>query len=185
MECMARNSCRLFATNKEMQRHTRNDHYLTCQSTDHFQESVTTPRNPPYQCPLTGCNKTYKTVGWWTGHMRSVHPQCTIVDEGSAAPIDVTESERSTTKQFSPAQVVVVPKDMESSETDSREIFSCPSAQRLILSRSPQNHCARVHGWPYTRNQATRGRDWRLSSLKTHLQPCRRPPASTGSKVGV
>ena len=47
--------------------------------------------------------KTYKTVGWLTKHMTSVHPQCTILYKGSAAPTDNTfESKRSTTKEVYP-----------------------------------------------------------------------------------
>ena len=129
----------MFATIKKMPRHVRNDHDLTSNSTDHDQETVTTPRKPLYQCPLTGCNKTYNTVGWWTRHMRNVHPQCTIIDEGGAAPIGVTvESERSTTNDVSPAQVVVVPNDIDASVTDSREIFSCPLCSKTYFVK--KNH---------------------------------------------
>ena len=136
LECMARNCCRISVTDKEMLRHVRNDHDLTSNSTDHDQESVTTPRNPPCQCPLTGCNKTYKTVGWWKRHMRYVHPQSTIIDEDSAAPIDVTvESERSNKKEIYPAQVDVIPHDIEASVTIAVRYLVAPSAQSFILSR--------------------------------------------------
>ena len=44
------NYCRMSATNKEMQRHVRNDHHLDCNSTDQDQQTVTISRNSKYQC---------------------------------------------------------------------------------------------------------------------------------------
>ena len=174
IECIARNCCHMVATNKEMQRQARKDHDLISNSTDQDQKSVTTPRNPPYQRPLTGCNETYKTVGWRTRHKRSVQPQCTIIDKGRAAPIDVTvESQRSTANEISPAQIVVVPIDIDARVTDSREIFCWPLCSKTyFVQKSLQNHCTRVHGWSNTRNQAKRGGETGGSHARNQISTC-------------
>ena len=63
IERRARRSYRMFTRNREMQRNMRNDQDLTCNTTDQDQETLTTSKNKPYQCPLMGCNRIYKTVG--------------------------------------------------------------------------------------------------------------------------
>ena len=151
------------------------------------QDTVTTPRNPPYQCLLTGYNKTNKTLGWWTRHMKSVYPHPAksrkILDEGSANPIDATfESERSTSKEVSPAQVVVVPKDFKQEKEIAERCSVDRSAQRLIMTgilyRITVLECMAGH-LQKTRQSVVE----RLEALKPENTPPLVP--STSAKVGV
>ena len=76
----AKNCCHLFAINNDLQRQVRNDHDLTCNSTDREKNTVTTSKKQPYQFPFTVYNKTYRAAGWWTSHMKVVHKQCAVID---------------------------------------------------------------------------------------------------------
>ena len=78
--------------------------------------------------------------------MRIVHPQCTIWNEGSAARIDDNFEPEKAKPQIRSLQVLVVSNDMEASETDCREIFSCLLCSKAYIVRKRlQNQCTRVH----------------------------------------
>ena len=98
-------------------------------------------------------------------------PTCTILDEVNV------KWERSDTKEVSPAQVVVVLNDMEASEIDSREIFSCPFCLKTyFVKKIFQNNCTRVCGWSYTRNQARSGRETGCSQTQKNTSICAESP---------
>ena len=81
VECSMKNCSRLFATKKEINRHVRIDHDITTMELELDPEMIVIPTiTTPLCCSLSGCNKSYKTVGWWKAHMRNAHPQCVVVE---------------------------------------------------------------------------------------------------------
>ena len=80
VECSMKNCSRMFATTKEMNRHVRTDHDVTTMQPEIDPEMIVIPTTTPLCCPLSGCNKSYKTVGWWKAHMRNAHPQGVVVE---------------------------------------------------------------------------------------------------------
>ena len=75
VECSMKNCSRMFATTKEMNWHVRTDHDVTTMESELDPEMIVIPITTLLCCPLSGCNKSYKTVGWWKAHMRNAHPQ--------------------------------------------------------------------------------------------------------------
>jgi len=63
--CWNSNCDRMFATEKEMARHWRNDH-------KEAEKGITKAASEAHQCPMPDCSKEYKTSGWLTGTSEAV-----------------------------------------------------------------------------------------------------------------
>ena len=61
--CTDTNCQRLFATNKEMYRHVREDHSQQINKVEH-----------QHKCPVRRCHKSFRTPGWLKNHISKCHP---------------------------------------------------------------------------------------------------------------
>ena len=79
-------------------------------------ETVIIPTTTPLCCLLNGCNKSYKTVGWWKYHKIKAHPQCVVVENlQRSVDMEVASAERSEAKTSSDITVDI-----------SSNVFRCP-----------------------------------------------------------
>ena len=85
VECSMKNCRRMFATTKEMNRHVRTDHDVTTIESELDPETIVILTTTPLCSPVSGCNKSYKTVGCWKAHMKNAHPQCVVVEDMKVA----------------------------------------------------------------------------------------------------
>lgn len=87
--CINNNCERLFATEKEMMRHWRNDHNITDADNPHPCERKT--REGPFQCPIPECGKIYKLLTWLNKHTARYHQTEPILEEDEEDTNNVNE----------------------------------------------------------------------------------------------
>ena len=165
IECSMKNCSRMFATTKEMNRHVRTDHDVTSMESELDPEVIVIPTTTPLCCPLNGCNKSYKTVGWWKAHMRNAHPQCVVVE----SDMKVASTQETATQASS---VITV--------DNSSQVFQCPKfARHYNVKKSLENHCYEKHRWSYSKGSEVGRRGTRGSQPED--SPLPRDPDNPGA----
>ena len=162
VECYMKNCGRIFATTKEMNRHVRTDHDVTTMESELDPEMIVLSTTTPLCCPLSGCNKSYKTVGWWKAHKSKAHPQCVVVES------DTLESAAQAS-----SDVTV---------DNSSQGFQCPKcAQHYNVKKSLVNHCYEKHGRSYSKGREVGRRRTRGSQPED--SPLPRDPDNPGPRL--
>ena len=165
VECSMKNCSRMFATTKEMNWHVRTDHDVTTMESELDPEMIVIPTTTLLCCPLSGCNKSYKTVGWWKAHMRNAHPQCVVVE----SDMKVASTQESAAQASSDITV-----------DNSSQVFQCPKcAQQYNVKKSLVNHCYEKHGWSYSKGREVGRRGTRGSQHED--SPLPRDPDNPGA----
>lgn len=140
--CKNINCYRMFATKKEMNRHFRNDHNTINPNL------ITTTK---LHCPITDCNKTYKTIGWLNRHIISCHPQYSQHE----------------TKNNNNTQTKTKTQTCETNNTQQCPYPGCnkilPTAKGII------NHCYVVHRWSAI--TGTEVKPKKKQTAKTAIEP--------------
>ena len=70
-------------------------------------------------CPLNGCNKSYKTVGWWKSHEKSATAMRGSRKSAGSLDMEVASTVRSDAQTSSEITV-----------DDSSQVFQCPKCAR-------------------------------------------------------
>ena len=153
VECSMRNCSRMFATTKEMNIHARNDQDVTAMGTEIDPELIVIPTTTPLCCRLKGCNKSYKTVGWWKAHLRKARPQSVVVESLRRTDIKAASTEGSVAQTSSDKTV-----------DNNSQVFQCPiCAQNFDVKKSLVNRCYVKHDWSYSKGREVRRRGVRGS----------------------
>ena len=165
IECSMKSCIRMFATTKEMNRHVRTDHDVTTMESELDPEVIVIPTTIPLCCPLSGCNKSYKRVGWWKAHMRNAHPQCVVVE----SDMKVASTQESAAQASSDLTVGT-----------SSQVFQCPKcARQYNVMKSLVNHYYEKHGWSYSKGREVGRRGTRGS--QPEYSPLPRDPDNPGA----
>ena len=146
IQCSNDHCERMFATVKEMNRHVRNDHMVVKnvmnESKKEDEEKMALIEK--FRCPITDCNKRYKTEGWLKRHLRECHP--------SYQGMKVEGSKEEGDKEKSSDNFIQAKK---------QGLQQCPFPncnKRLPNWKGIVNHCYKIHRWSAVTEKPVRPR---------------------------
>ena len=125
---------------------------------------IVIPTTTPLCCPLSGCNNSYKTVGWWKAHMKKAHPQCVLVE----SDMKVANTDEPVAQTSSDITV-----------DNSSQVFQCPKcARQYNANKSLVNHCYEKYDWSYSKGREVGRRE--TTDSQPEDSPLPRDPDNPG-----
>lgn len=175
---------RMFAVEKEMQRHYRNDHFHG----ETVQTVIAVDSDKPFRCIVTNCKKVFKTQGWLTRHIRECHTVAAnestiVIQTENVIPTDVIQAnviQQPLALVAAAVQVVgnvslffgVTPPFGVGPPIDATPLlgppWKCPYSgcgKEYGSEKSLVNHGNQIHGWSFRTNLPTRARAKKRASI--------------------